>query len=190
MRLRVVDTRDEAEKTFQIFHDRSAKKKTPLPFSWPTKMQEIGEGKAEIYRSNKWKTDLREFEDYKHVVEGWRTAHATVGFLRDDRNSRNPIAVAGPMVKFESPMPEHVTVLGQLLGVQLRLYRRNPKGGIYLPKGDMEEGGLYEVRVAHAHLAAAEHPESGEIFLCVYDARGVHMILTGSIEIEKDGIAG
>jgi hypothetical protein len=57
--------------------------------------------------------------------------------------------------------------------------------------GDGEEGRLYEVTQARAFLGGAEHPETKEKFLFIYDARGVYVLLTGGeLGIEKDGIVG
>jgi len=189
--MRVVHTRNEAEKMFRTFYDRQPRRATELPFGWPTEMQEIGEGKAEIYRSNKWKKNLSEFDDYKHVVESTRTVYATPGFLREWGSPHREIPVVGPMVTFEEPMPKEFTRLAPLLGVQMRLYAEDENGDIYLPKGSGEKGGLYEVTVARAYLGGARHPETKETFLFVYDGRGVHIILTGkNLTVEKDGIAG
>jgi len=191
MKADVVPTRTEAEKTFRVFYDRPARRARELPFGWPREMQEIGEGKAEIYRSNKWQKDLSDFEDYKHVAEGTRTVYATPGFLREWKTPTHPLEVFGPMVAFDEPMPKHFTQLAPLLGVQIRLYAEDDAGRVYLPKGDGEKGRLFEVTVARAYLGGAKHPETDETFLFVYDSRGVHMLLTGgSLTIEKDGIAG
>jgi hypothetical protein len=187
-RVQVVDTRSNAERSFEVFHDRRPRKATEMPFGWPRRMQEIGVGGAELYRSNKWMKNLRDYEDYKHVAEGSRTVYATPGFLREWGRASQPLTVVGPTVSFQEPMPKHFTRLGPLLGIQIRLYEEAEDGKLRVPRGDE---GLYEVTVARAYLGGAKHPETGETFLFVYDARGVHMILTGgSLRIEKDGIAG
>jgi hypothetical protein len=187
MALRVVDTSESAKKTFKTFHARESRREIELPFVWPARLQEVGAGKAEMYRSNKWKKDLKEHEDYKHVVESTRTVYVAPGFLVDDRDPRKKIRVVGPMVEFEDPMPKHITVLGPLLGIQLCLYEGEGED-VSLPKGDE---GLFEVSVARAMLAAAVHPKTKETFLLVYTEDGVHMILAGDrLSIEKDGITG
>ncbi len=189
-RMRVVDTRADAEKTFRVFHDRNPRREIPFDFGWPTEMQEVGQGKAEMYRSNKWKKDLQEYEEYKHVVEGTRTVYMVPGFLREWGDPRRSIDLCGPIVSFEEPMPKHFARLGPLLGLQVRLYRCDD-GEPYLPTGDGADGNLYEITVARAYLGGAEHPETREKFLFVYDARGVHIVLTGGeLGIEKDGIVG
>lgn len=188
MALRVVDTENDAVKTFETFHDRAPAQEFELPFGWPTKMQEIGVGGAEMYRSNKWKKDRRDHEDYKHVAEGTRTVYAEPGFLREWGSPSSRIEVVGPIVRFEEPMPRHFTRLGPLLGVQVRLYEEDAKGKLFVPKGDK---GRYEVSVARAWLGSAKHPATNETFLFVYTENGVHVILTGgSLSIEKDGITG
>jgi hypothetical protein len=188
MPLRVVDTRPQAVKTFETFHDRTPAEELELPFGWPTKMQEIGVGGAEMYRSNKWQKERRDFEDYKHVAEGTRTVYAEPGFLREWGSPSNRIEVVGPVVRFEEPMPRHFTRLGHLLGVQVRLYEEDDKGKVFIPKHNES---CYEVSVARAWLGSAKHPKTNETFLFVYTESGVHLILTGgSLSIQKDGITG
>lgn len=188
MVLRVVDTKPQAIKTFETFYAREPAKEIEFSFGWPKRMQEIGVGGAEMYRSNKWKKNLSEHEDYKHVAEGSRTVYAEPGFLREWGSPSKKVEVVGPMVRFDEPMPKHFTQLGPLLGVQVRLYREDEKGNLVVHKGD---DGLYEVSVARAWLGGAKHPRTKETFLFVYTSDGVHMILTGgSLTIEKDGIAG
>ena len=191
MPLRVVDTQETAEKTFKTFYAREHARELPMHFGWPSKMQEIGVGGAEMYRSNKWQKSLSEHEDYKHVAEGSRTVYAEPGFLRAWGSPSKRIEVVGPMMKFEEPMPKHFTRLGPLLGVQVRLYEPDPegeKGDFRLPRGDK---GFHEVSIARAWLGSAKHPKTNETFLFVYTPEGVHMILTGgSLTIGKDGIAG
>ena len=188
MALRVVDTKPQAIKTFETFYAREPKNEIEFAFTWPTEMQEIGVGGAEMYRSNKWQKNLSDFEDYKHVAEGSRTVYAEPGFLREWSRPRNRIEVVGPMVQFERPLPKYFTQLGPLLGVQVRLYEEDDDGEYVLRKDD---AGMMEVRIARAWLGATKHPKTGETFLFVYTDGGVHMLLTGgSLTIGKDGIAG
>lgn len=188
MALRVVDTKPQAVKTFETFYAREPAKEIEFSFGWPKKMQEIGVGGAEMYRSNKWQKNLSDSEDYKHVAEGSRTVYAEPGFLRGWSDPRKRIEVVGPMVQFGEPMPRHFTQLGPLLGVQVRLYEEGKNGEFIVRKGDE---GFFEVRVARAWLGGAKHPKTGETFLFVYTPEGVHMIFTGgSLTIGKDGIAG
>jgi hypothetical protein len=191
MGLRTVDTRADAQQIFETFHDRKVRRATTLPFGWPKQMQEIGVGKAEMYRSNKWKSDLSVFEEYKHVVESTRTVYAVPGFVRAWHRPGVPIAVCGEMMTFEDPMPQHFSVLGPLLGLQVRLFQCDSSDGPSLHRGDGEAGGWYEITVARAKLGGAVHPGTQEKFLFVYDTHGIHIILTGSqLDIEKDGIVG
>jgi hypothetical protein len=188
MAVRVVETKDVAQKTFRTFYDRPSERELPLEFGWPGSLQEVGIGQAEMYSSNKWMKNRAAFDDYKHVAEGMRTVYVEPGFLRVDRQPGKPIPVVGPMVSFEEPMPQHFARLGPLLGVQLRLYERDERGELQIPKGDSR---LYEVHISRAMLGAADHPKTKETFLFVYTSDGVHMILTGDrLSIEKDGIAG
>lgn len=189
MTVRVIDTSKRAEKMFRTFNDRAHRKHQPMKFGWPKSMQEIGAGNAEMYTSNKWKKNLSEYEDYKHVAEGPRVVMAERNFLRHWGKPAERIEVFGPMVEFDQPMPQHYAALAPLIGVQVRLYRKNKKGELYLPKGDEA---LFEITIAHAMLGGAEHPKTKEPFLFVYTASGgVHMMLTGpKLDIEKDGIVG
>ena len=186
---KVIDTRDEARKMFVVFHDRDPAREVEMRWSWPSKMCEAGVGVAEMYSSNKWKSNLRDREDYKHVAEGPRMTYVRPGWIRDWGNPQAPISLRGASVAFEPPMPKHFAILGRLKGVQLRLFEIDSAGKIYLPKGDEN---LYEVRVAHGMLGGARHPKTGEAFVFVYTPDdGVAMIMTGrDLEIGKDGIAG
>jgi hypothetical protein len=187
-RLTLIDTRDQAEQMFRTFHARQPRRQVPMRWSWPRRMQEIGAGTAEMYRSNKWKRNPRRFEDYKHLAEGPRATYVTAGFLREWGQPQRRVAVQGDWVNFTAPMPRHFTILAPLLGVQLRLYARQAGGELYLPSDD----NLWEVRVSRGMLGAAEHPETGETFLFVYtQSGGVHMLMAGQqLQIGADGIEG
>ena len=190
-KLRVVDTKENAKETFRTFHERGSSRSLKFNFGWPTAMQEVGEGRAEMYRSNKWQKDRKEYEEYKHVVEGTRTVYMVPDYLKKWRSARHPIVVCGPMVTFEEPMPQHFTRLGPLLGLQVRLFGCGDNGEPTIVSGGGEEGRLYEITQARAFLGGAEHPETKEKFLFIYDARGVYVLLTGGeLGIEKDGIVG
>lgn len=174
-RLRVVDTEKDALRMFERFHDRPSKKRTEMPFTWPSRMQEVGEAQAQMYRSNKWKADLRDCEDYKHIAESFQTCYATPGFLRDYATGKE-LDIDGKYLELESPMPRHFSILAPLIGVQVRL----------------NSGDLYEVVVPQGILAGAMHPKTKETFLFVYTkAAGVGLIITGDrLAVEKDGIVG
>jgi hypothetical protein len=174
----VVDTSKQTEKIFKTFHDNEPHRRTKMQFGWPKEMQEVGTGKAVMYRSNKWQLDPKVFEDYKHLAESDNTVYATPGFLRDWHNPRKALESDGPMVELEQPMPRDWAVLAPLLGVQLTLEGEDP--------------GPYEIVVAHGMLAGAKHPVTKEVMLVVYTkSAGVHMLITGAeLTIEKDGVAG
>jgi len=184
-RARVVDTRKDAEDIFRTFHARNSAREVTVNWTWPSAMIEAGVGQAEMYSSNKWKLDLKEYEDYKHIAESPRLAYIRKGWLRvGDR----PAQLEGEEVGFEPPMPKHFAVLGKLLGIQVHLFRRGEDGALYLPKDEE----LYEVRVRHGMLGGARHPDTAEPFLFVYTkSDGIGMIITGDkLRIEQDGIAG
>jgi hypothetical protein len=187
-RVRVVDTRPEAEKLFKTFHARNPAKEVKFPWTWPRTMREAGVGQAEMYESNKWKLDLEQFEDYKHVADGPRLTYIRPNWLREWANPNKRIPVVGDDVRFQTPMPKHFAILGKLIGVQVRLYERDDKGELTLPKSS----GIWEIRVRHGMLGGARHPVTDEPFLFVYTrSGGVGMLMTGDeLDIEKDGIAG
>jgi hypothetical protein len=188
-RLRVVDTRKEAEKLFKTFHARNPAREVKVKWTWPRRMREAGVAQAEMYESNKWKLDLKEFEDYKHVADGPRLTYVRPNWLREFANPNKRIPIVGEEVTFKSPMPKHFAILGPLIAVQLRLFEKDESGKIVLPKGKEE---AWEVRLAHGMLGGARHPETEEPFLFVYTrSSGIGMIITGDeLEISKDGIAG
>jgi len=179
-----LQTEKRAEEMFERFHDRPPRRRVPMQFGWPSKLQEIGQGRAIMYRSNKWQSNLRKFEDYKHVAEAWNTIYVEPGFLRDWWRPAKKLIVYGPAVKLLPPLPEHFAILAPLLGVQVRLYDKD----LEITKGDER---LYEVSVARGMLGGTEHPKTGEAMLFVYSKAGIHMLITGpKLAVEKDGIAG
>jgi hypothetical protein len=188
-RVRVVDTRKQAEGIFKTFHARNPARDVPVHWTWPDSMIEAGIGQSEMYESNKWKSSLSEYDQYKHVAEGPRLTYISRGWLREWANPNKPIPVVGDVVSFEGPMPKHFAILGKLLGVQIRLFVKNKSGEIALPAGD---DGLYEIRVRQGMLGGAIHPGTRQPFVFVYTkAGGVHMMMTGDeLDIGKDGIEG
>lgn len=187
-RVEVVDTKDSAVRMYRTFNSRKPTREIEMCWTWPTEMQEVGVGQAEMYRSNKWKRDPGEFEDYKHIAESRRMTYCRPNFLREWGNPRKHIPVAGPMVRFDGPMPKHFTILAPLLGVQVQLFEENEDGELYLPKNE----NIYEVRMDRGMLGGAIHPRTKEPFLFVYTEKGgVHMIITGNrLKIRRDGIVG
>ena len=182
-RIEVIDAEKEARDLFEKFHDKPSKRQYKMDFGWPTSVQEIGEANAQMYRSNKWKSDPKDYEDYKHIAEGFQSCYVTPGFLRD-YSTNKAMPVHGPSFDVQEPMPEHFTILAPLIGIQVRLYEKGGK----LPKS----GNLYEVTVPRGMLGGAKHPKTGDVFLFVYTkTHGVGMIITGDkLGIEKDGIVG
>ena len=186
--MRVTENRDTAVKLFETFTARGMKKEQAMPFTWPTRVRRVGTAVAELYRSNKWKSDLKDFEDYKHIAESHHNCFVVPGFLREKGNSSRGLPVHGPTVNvselIQSPAPQYFAVLAPLLGIQLHL--DGPDGS---PMD--EEDGLYEVSVAHAHLGATRTVRGGHAFLFVYTQAGVHMIITGDeLDVTADGITG
>ena len=181
--IEVVDTEESARDLYQKFHDKGSKRRVSMDFGWPTKVQEIGEAKAQMYRSNKWKSNPKDYEDYKHNAEGFQRCYVVPGFLRDYSTNKK-IPVYGPDFDVQEPMPEHFMILAPLIGIQIRLNNESGR----LPKS----GNLYEVTVPRGMLGGARHPETDEVFLFVYTkSHGIGMIITGDIlGIEKDGIVG
>lgn len=184
----LIDTEDEATRLFETFTARSRRQSTEMPFDWPAKVQRVGVAVAELYRSNKWKSDLKDFEDYKHIAESAHTCYVVPGFLREKGNATKPLRVHGPVVNtakvIGSPAPRHFAILAPLLGIQLHL---DGPGG----RPMSEDKGLFEITVAHAHLGAARPRSGWGAFLFVYTQSGVHMIIAGKqLNVEADGITG
>ena len=181
---RLIDTEKTAKDMFETFKAKGHKKQHTFPFTWPSQMQEVGLAVAQLYRSNKWQSNPKNFEDYKHIAEAPQYCYVTSGFLRSAEDD-SPLKVYGPKVDLPQEMPKHFAILAALIGVQIRLY--GPDGRPM--RGD---AGLYEVAVAQGMLGGARFPDNDEAFLFVYTRRGgVHMLITGKeLEIERDGIIG
>lgn len=184
MSVRTVPTEREAVEMFETFHAKASKRQVKYDFNWPTQFQEAGQAVAQLYRSNKWKMNPKEYEDYKHIAEAPQYCYIVPGFLRD-ATGKKPLPIHGDFIDLNDEMPEHFTILAPLIGVQVRLYDETGK----LPRGD---SGLYEVTMPHGMLGGARFPGSDEAFLLVYTRKGgVHMIITGNeLDVEKDGITG
>jgi hypothetical protein len=182
--MKTVNTEPQARRMFETFHDKASRRRVSFDFGWPTTFQEIGQAKAQIYRSNKWKKNPREYEDYKHIAESSQTCYAVPGFLRDFETNE-PLDVQGELVDLDEQMPEHITILAPLLGIQVKFYDERGK----LPQGDRN---MYEIMVPNGMLGGANFPETDQPFLVVYTKQGgVHMIIVGEkLDIEKDGIVG
>ena len=146
-------------------------------------LQEVGLAKAQMYRSNKWKSNSRDTEDYKHIAEAAQSCFVVPGFLRH-RQGNKPLQVYGDEYEFDGEMPPYISILAPLIGIQVHLFDEQGK----LKKDE----NLYEITVPHGMLAGANFSDTGEPFLAVYTrAEGIHMIITGSqLDVEKDGIVG
>lgn len=182
--MKVRDTEEQAVSMFRTFYDRNPTKRISMNFSWPKEMQEVGQARAQMYRSNKWKKDLEEYEDYKHIAEGYQVCYVVPGFLRKFGDPKKKVKVHGDLVDLPEEMPKYFTVLAPLIGMQIHMY---DKDGSIVPGEN-----LYEVTIDQAFLGGARFPDNDEAFLFVYTEKGgVHMIITGEIlEVEKDGIVG
>jgi len=138
-----------------------------------------------MYRSNKWKSNPKDYADYTHIAEGPQTCFIVPGFLQDYRTGES-LDVYGDEVEFEGPMPEYVSILAPLIGIQVQLYGKNGK----VPKDP--NANLYEITVKHGMLAGARFPDNDQAFLVVYTrAEGVCMLIVGDeLDVERDGIVG
>lgn len=178
--VKVIDTAKSAAKLRENFRHERARREEKMPFGWPSQMQEIGTGKAIMYRSNKWQLAASEYEDYKHIAEADQRVYVAPGFLRDYNDPKQRWPVEGPLVEFREPMPRHFSKLEPLLGVQIHLDGHRP------------DDGYIEVKVARGWVGAARHPVTDEVMVFVYTAKGgVHMLFTGpELGVERDGIVG
>lgn len=167
------------------FHDKDPQQEKPVPWQWPSEMQEIGTCEAVMYASNKWQSNPNKIIDYKHVAEGPQRILVREGFVRDHRSSK-PLRVVGPLHELND-MPDAFAVLDRILGVQVRMYEgtdERPR----LPDGD---DGYFQIDIPNAYLGAARHPETDQTFLVVYSNEGVHCVIVGDeLNVEKDGIVG
>ncbi len=166
------------------FIDAPVSNEESFTWSWPRRMQEVGEWRAGegavMYASNKWQQNPDHVIDYKHVAEGTQRLFVVPGFLRDYHRPGTQLDVVGPLVELNGPMPRAFAVLAPILGIQARLHTAS---GAY---------DTYQVEIANAILGAAVHPETERPFLFVYTAKdGPLCVLTGDIlDVEKDGIVG
>jgi len=190
-RMKIVDTREDAVRLFKTFHSRNPRREFEVPWSWPKTMIYAGGGPmhAEAYESNKWQSDLKEYDDYKHVAESVRRVYVKPGWLRQWENQNAVIPLVGERVAVTGEMPKHFAVIGPLIHVQFRLFERDARGRLALPKGDEN---LYEVRCRGGMMGMSEFPETGRKFLFVYSPEGgIAMVLTGAhLDIGADGIEG
>lgn len=176
---------DEARDIRRRFHDKDPSQEKPVPWSWPSELQEIGTCEAVMYASNKWQSSPNRIIDYKHIAEGPQRILVREGFVRDNRSGKG-LRVVGPVHELND-MPDAFAVLDRILGVQVRLYEGTDES-FRLPRGD---DGYYQIDIPNAYLGAAKHPETGQTFLIVYTNEGVHCVIVGDqLAVEKDGIVG
>jgi hypothetical protein len=179
----VEEERAEAKRIRETFMDRPARKVEHMGWSWPSSMREVGECVAVMYSSDKWQ-DIGDYADYKHVAEGPQLVCVKDGFLLDEDGEE--LDVCGPRVELNGNMPTSIATLAPIIGIQIRLYEPHGKGH-RLPK----DGSLYHVGVRRAKIGAARHPDTGEVFLCVFSKDDVAAIITGRhLDVLKDGIVG
>jgi hypothetical protein len=184
---RYKDTEDEAKSLFETFHARSHTKRFNTDFSWPRSMKCIGEAKAELYRSNKWKSDLRDFEDYKHIAETFQYVYVVPSLPLQYWDGRETVKVHGKTQRIEeiigSPLPTHFSNIAPVVGIQIQLNGANGRP----QKGD---AGLGELTFAHAIWGGARRQDTGRAFLFIYTKQGgVQLLVTGDkLDIISDGI--
>lgn len=173
---------DAARKLRRTFHDKEPEHETPVPWRWPSELQEIGVCEAVMYASNKWQKNPKDVIDYKHVAEGPQRILVQPGFLQDFKTGR-ALPTVGPVHELND-MPDAFAVLDKILGVQVQLYT----GSDAAPQ---PSGEFYQIDIANAHLGAGVHPVTGQTFLIVYTSQGVHCLIVGDeLAVEKDGITG
>jgi hypothetical protein len=178
---------EAAKRIRETFQDAPMRRQTPVPWQWPSSMQEVGICIGVMYASNKWQSNPRTLVDYKHLAEGPQRLYVRRGFLREHKTPERQLRVCGPMVPLDKPMPTAFAELAKILGIQAQLYQGTNERFV-VPEGDEH---IYQVNIPRAHLGAAKHPKTGETFLLVYNADGVHCIICGDeLDVEKDGIVG
>lgn len=192
----VVDTYDAAARDVETFKARGVRRERRVQCDWPIEMRHIGQCLAVEYTSDKWK-QIGDYEDYKHLAESVEEGAAPTEFLACDDmltafgKPRTPLEVFGRYVAFVQPMPLVFAELAELLGVQLRLYVGEGRGGPHF--GSADEG-VMQVRFARCLLGGARHPVTKRPFLMLYSPNkrdGIHAVITGSaLDIEKDGLVG
>ena len=182
---RVFSGREEAMRLRKTFQNAEPEVETHLPWPWPHSLRCIGEGYAVMYRSNKWKRNKNEYEDYKHLCESrkpWKL-YAAPGFQVAG------VTLAGDTKEVAaSGMPENFAELANCIGVQCRLLRKERGGRVVMPEADE---GLYEIQIARSKIGAGR-TRAGHLFICVYvESEGPKLFIFGTeLDVEKDGIVG
>lgn len=193
MPVRVVDSFEDAREIRETFMDREQRRARRLGnksgfVGWPERIQLVGRCLSVSYESDKWH-DIGEYEDYKHVAEAPQELWFADGFELRDWDGKKLIDIVGPYKRLPEPMPRHVAELSNLLNIQARFFE-GTNDRPRLPSG--ERGILHmDLSVGWGKLGAARLLGTGEPFLFVYTADGVHCIITGrELDVEKDGIGG
>jgi len=157
-----------------------------LSWRWPTELVEVGECLGTLYRSNKWKKNKNEFEDYKHRSEAEQRLYVVPSKMAELRSLNLPLAGPTEPVKREI-LPDALAELALFMGFQVRLYQKEGTQ-YFLPDGDE---GLYEFTINHAYLGAFKCKD-GTTGLTVYRPKeGPYLFVFGvELDVEKDGIVG
>lgn len=176
---------ESAKRIRETFVDRKMEKKVPIHWSWPKKLYCVGQSEAVQYTSDKWKK-RGDYQDYKHVAEGSQRLYVRDGFLVD-YSSRRRLDFPCEETVLPSKMPTVIAELAPILGFQFQPFSE--------PRTEEEDLRLsdqyYSVDIARAYVGAAEHTETGQIFLIVYTRSDLCAIITGDVlSVERDGIVG
>jgi hypothetical protein len=177
----------EAKKIREDFYAQPVNKPPKVfHWNWPTELIEAGECLGTLYRSNKWKKNKSDFEDYKHRSEAEQRLYVVPGKVAALRATDLP--VVGPTEKIRHEiMPQSFAELALFMGFQVRLYQK--EGSRYfLPDGDE---GLYEFTISHAKLGAGKCRD-GTTFLVAYrEHEGPYCFVFGvELDVKKDGVVG
>lgn len=199
-RRRVYDAQAQARKMRETFADRPVEHTEKFKFSWPAKMQNVGDSLAVAYASDKWKpkngSGHREVELYKHLAESRNRVLSVEDVIVDYDDHGQLWPVRGPMVSLAScPMPEHFAVLGLFEEIVIQLYDK----GSERKAGFTRNPDVIHVSTKHAYLGGSyvqwsqlDSGRADEPFIFVYTkSDGVMFVVFGDeLDVEKDGIVG
>lgn len=181
------------------FQDRDADQSYRLDFSWPTRLYEVGQGRAFGYTSNKWQDRADEFEDYKHVAEGPQRAFITDAVRRRDNHWRGPDEGPDwPAFRLDGgwSFPNVVAELAPCLFLEVRPFERvyrDPKSGSLRGKfGDHAARIATPQSVLYAGKMLDPQGRPGPTFVCICQKEtGVLAVVFGpDLGVTKDGIVG
>lgn len=192
---RIYEANEVATEYVEKFHARPVREKREYEFSWPSRLQFVGESLAVAYASDKWK-DKGDYELYKHLAESPNRAYVQPGLLRD-WDSESPLKTIGPMVSFaKCPLPAQFALLGFFEEANFRLH---VGGTNKAPKfGKHEDDGCVAVSIGNAMLGASKirwsqtSDREDQPFLFVFTkSEGPLILITGEeLDVEPDGIVG